>query len=178
MKNKSLKVQIWEALEERGWVTPLSEPPEAFCQWWRNHDHCAQWVRGKRGNMGWSSGITARKAWMVADYHDEWEARKHENAAGTGVNYAYFGWWRDHSKPFVPSKAFEEHRAWCLANGKPDPTPKMEYGVPEAIKNAKSFADMKKVVGDIGDLVAKMDMNKAIGWTKEDSEAVNNPDPF
>lgn len=121
--------------------------------------------------MAWNGKIAANKAWQIADYRDEFRARKHENAKGTGVNYAYFGWWRPHEKPRMSNPKFlEEHRAWCKAHNRPDPLKPEEFGVPDSIKNASTFEEIKDVLRVLAD---KMDMNKAIGWTQADSDAAN-----
>jgi hypothetical protein len=155
-----------EKLEE----TPLSKPSEEFINWWPNHDHARKQMLDK-GRLVWNGKTTAEKAWLIADYRDEFRARKHENAAGTGVNYAYFGWWRSHTKPRMSYPTIlEEHRAWCKAHNRPDPLKEDEYGVPDAIRNAKTFDAAKGVLRLLSD---KMDMNKAIGWTEADSAAAN-----
>jgi hypothetical protein len=117
-ERKSLKVQIWEELDARGWVTPLSEPPDNFVLWWKDHDHARHPIPGK----GWSSGITAHKAWQCAIYRDEFKVRGHENARGTGVNFTNYGWFRPYQKPMTSNPAIlAEHREWCKLHGKPDP---------------------------------------------------------
>ena len=174
-KKKPFKVQVWEELDSRGWITPLSEPSDAFCEWWKNHDHAPRRITGARGNKGWTSGITARKAWMCADYRDEFRVRGNDYAGGTGVNYAYFGWFRPFPRERMGNpNILEKHRAWCKAHNKPDPLKEEPQEVPEHIRGAKSFEDIKKALAF---LVEKMDMNKAIGWTKEDSK-VANEQPF
>jgi hypothetical protein len=168
-KRKSLKVQIWEELEARGWVTPLSEPPDSFCEWWKNHDHAPKRIEGKHGEWGWTSGITAFKAWQCANYRDEFKARGHENAMGTGICYAYFGWWRRYPQPVRSNPEFlKRYKAWCRQHNKPEP--KTEDIIPQNVREAKSFDDTKAVLRDLS---AKMDMNKAIGWTQADSDAAN-----
>jgi hypothetical protein len=177
MKNKkSLKVQIWEELEARGWVTPLSEPPDSFCDWWKGHDHAQKIITTLNGRKGWGGGISAFKAWQCAIYRDEWNVRKNENAAGTGINYAYHGWFRDYPKPMRSDPSFlAAHRLWCKEHGKPDPV-KPDDKIPNYIRNASSFEDVKKALRFLDD---KMNMNKAIGWTAEDSAAANRAeDPF
>lgn len=168
---KSQKIRHWEALEEIGFVTPLSEPPEEFCNWWKNHDHCPQRIIGRGGRKGWSGGITAKKAWM-ADYQDEFRMRGKQNAAGTGANYAYFGWWRSYPKPRTSNpEILAEHRAWCEAHGKPDPLANELQELPKDIRDVKTFGDIKEIIRTLAD---KMNMNKAIGWTAADSEAIDD----
>jgi hypothetical protein len=168
-KRKDIKVQIWEALEERGWVTPLSTPPPSFCEWWVNHDHCSKRIKGRDGRWGWTSGITAHKAWQCASYRDEFKERGHDFAAGTGVNYAYFDWHKPYPRPRELSDIQLRHQAWCKRHNKPDPFAE-EQEIPKEILEVRSFEDMKKVLTK---LTNKFDMNKAIGWTQADSDAAN-----
>jgi hypothetical protein len=173
-KRKSMKVQIWESLEERGWVTPLSEPPDEFVGWWANHDHCRQRTKGIEDRWGWTGGITANKAWQCACYRDEFKERRYVAAAGTGINYAFFGWFKPFPRPRTSNPKFlAAHRRWCKAHNNPDPLDEPQT-VPDYIKNAKSFADIKNILVK---LAAKMDMNKAIGWTQARSDAANEIPP-
>ena len=180
-KRKDIKTQIWEELEERGWVTPLSEAQSAFCSWWQQHDHCPKRIKGRDGNFGWTSGIDAHKAWQIADYRVEFRERRRENAAGTGINYAYFGWHKNEPKPRTSSpEILERHREWCKQKKRPDPLDVPDK-VPEEIAAVRSMPDVKAVLGftNVSEILAnKMDMNKAIGWTKEDSDAANEQLPF
>jgi hypothetical protein len=170
-KRKSMKIQIWENLTERGWVTPLSEPPDAFIAWWAGHDHCDQRVQDVYGNKGWSGRITAHKAWQCRIYRDEFKERRYQNAAGTGVYYAYFGWHRNQPRPRTSNPAFlKRHREWCAKHKQPDPLANEAQTVPKHIREAKSFADVKRIMAQLGE---QMDMNKAIGWTQADSAAAN-----
>lgn len=172
-KRKSLQVQIWEELEARGWVTPLSSPPDSFCEWWRNHDHAPQRIKSKDGRTGWTSGIDAFKAWRVWDYRDEYKARKHENAAGTGICYAFFGWWKRFPQPPRSNpEILKAHRAWCRAHRKPEP--KFDDIIPKNVREAKSFDDVKAVLKEVPD---RINMNAAIGWTQADSDAANQEKP-
>lgn len=168
---KPLQLQIWEELEKRGWVTPLSEPPDSFCEWWAHHDHCPKNVRGA-GGWGWTGGITAYKAWQCAVYRDEWAERKHEDAAGTGVNHAYFGWHNPFPRPRPNglSQVQLEHQKWCKEHNKPDPFALSSNAIPPEVLNARSFTQVKSFLRTMAE---RMDMNKAIEWTQTDSEAAN-----
>jgi hypothetical protein len=137
---KNLIHERWHEQQSRGVVTPLCEPPESFCEWWQNHDHCPKRIRGRGGHWGYTSGITAYKAWQMQCYQDEFAARRHENASGTGVNYAFTGTYLS------------------------DPAMDGRY------QFVKDFNGLKNIVGELAD---KFNMNKAIGWTEEDSEKAN-----
>jgi hypothetical protein len=67
---KEAQEEIWLALAERGFVTPLTQVPPAFSEWWKKHAHCPQ-----RLGKGWTSGISAHKAWQCACYHEEFKLR-------------------------------------------------------------------------------------------------------
>jgi hypothetical protein len=192
-KSQQSKIEAkWKESQDSGWTTPLSEPPESFRNWWRNHDHCPMWMQSNRGVWGYSSGIGAEKAWQMQCYQDEFKERRNENAKGTGVYYAYFGWHRNEPKPTSSIDQFAAHREWCKEHGRPDPLEAEKERVPEEFLGVKNFTDMKrviaaqlrkkgakekeikKVVDDVVDSLAeKMDMNKAIGWTQEDSDRAN-----
>ncbi len=140
----------WRELSERGFATPESDAPPAFVSWWTGHDHCPQRMNNKDGIVGYSSGITAQKAWQLECYRLEFRERRNEHASGTGINYAYYGWHRAEDKQGVPES-------------KP---------MPEMFKMASTFGDIKEVIAGLSE---KMNMNKAIDWKKEDSEALESP---
>jgi hypothetical protein len=169
---------------------PIEEPPEEFRRWWNpvrcdkalggsigGHDHAPKWMQNRAGKWGWSSGISTTLAWQMQCYRDEWEDSKSDHAEqGTGVNYAYYGWHKPYAMPRTTNPdIMTRHREWCERRRKPDPLGGDNY-IPDAIHNAKSFGDMKIVLKTLS---AKMDMNKAIGWTQADSDAANRADdPF
>lgn len=140
MRKENEQKSRWDKSADRGYATPESVAPQAFVDWWIDHDHCPQRCVSPDGVRGMSSGITAHKAWQLQCYRDEFSARKHESARGTGINYAFYNSWK--------------------------PT---EEQIPAIYRYAKSLADVKEVVKSLGE---KMDMNKAIGWTEEDSQAL------
>jgi hypothetical protein len=168
----------------------IEEPPDEFRRWWNpvrsdkklggsigGHDHCLKLMQNQFGQWGWSSGITATKAWQMQCYRDEWADSKSDHAEpGTGVNYAYYGWHNPFPPPRTSNPTFvEAHRAWCKAHNKPDPLAEADK-MPDDVRNAKDFTDVKDAVRSLS---AKMDMNRAIGWTQEDSDAANQAnDPF
>lgn len=161
-----IKKSIWKELEE------LDAPPPEFENWWVDHDHARAVITVKGQGKVWNGKLTAFKAWQLAEYRDEFRRRGHELAGGTGVNYAYFGWSKPYPKPRTSNpKILERHREWCKRHGRPDPAAE-EMEVPEYIRNAKTFQDIKNIIGTLS---AKMDMNKAIGWTAEDSASANAP---
>lgn len=170
MKDKNREWQDME--DERGFNSPLSDPPEEFIDWWAGHDHCSHPCKSPHGRTGYSSGITAFKAWQIRCYKREFEERRLEHASGTGVNYSYYGWWKPEPKPKTSNPKFlAEHKEWCRRNGKPVPEDRM---MPKLIAEASSFADAKDFLDVLSE---QMDMNKAIGWTKADSDAINEPPP-
>lgn len=143
-------------------------PPQAFVNWWLGHDHCPIPLKNKDGVRGYSSGITAKKAWQLECYRLEFRERRDQHAAGTGVFYAYWGWHRNEPMPKTSNPALlEKHAEWCIGRGRPDP--RIDKPMPEIIKMASTFDDVKEVLKGLAD---KMDMNTAIGWTKEDSAAL------
>jgi hypothetical protein len=164
----------WAQQHERGFVTPESTTPSAFIEWWKGHDHCPQVCTSRDGVQGYSSGITAHKAWQCECYRLEFEERKHEYAAGTGINYVWYGWHRAEDAPRTSNPAIlEAHREWCRKHGRPDPA--ATRPLPESIRNVTDFARGKKVIKALAD---KMDMNKAIGWTQADSDVAEGEQPF
>ncbi len=167
-EKKSERRQKWEEMEERGWVTPLSEPSPEFVEWWKDHDHARSAIT-VRGQKVWNGKMTSYAAWRIAGYRDEFRCRGHELASGTGVNYAYFGWWRNYPQLRTSNpEIFAEHREFCRRRNRPDPAIE-EESVPQHIRDSKSFPAAKIVLRS---LAANMDMNKAIGWTKADSETL------
>ncbi len=118
MREKTSPQQMrWNEERERGFVTANDTAPDAFVSWWTGHDHCSQRMRSKDGVMGYSSGITAHKAWQLECYRLEFRERRQEHASGTGINYAYYG----------------SHQ----------PT---SQSMPELIKHASTFGDIKEVI--------------------------------
>jgi len=172
MKEKT-KHSEWQYLEdERGFNSPLSDPPQEFIDWWAGHDHCSHPIKSREGRTGYSSGISARKAWQVRHYKREFEARRLEHASGTGLNYTYYGWHKPKPKPIIGDpKTFVEHQEWCRQHNKPIPGDTI---MPELMSKVSSFADSKDLLESLGN---KMDMNKAIGWTEKDSLALAEPVP-
>ncbi len=168
---KSRQELHWNELNERGFATPQDNAPEAFCEWWKGHDHCAQRMKNKEGVVGYSSGITAQKAWQLECYRFEFRERGRQRASGTGLNYAYYGWHRAEDTPRKSNPdILKAHRQWCKDHRRPDPARPSK--MPEMMPQVRSFDDAKTIMALLSD---KMDMNKAIGWTKADSEAINEP---
>ncbi len=163
--------QRWNEENERGFATAQDTSPDAFVSWWTGHDHCGQRMRSKDGIMGYSSGITAHKAWQLACYRLEFKERRHEHASGSGLNYAYYGWHRAEDPPRTSNPdILEAHREWCRKHNRPDPA--VPSKMPEQMPNVRSFDDAKTIMDLLSD---SMDMNKAIGWTQADSDAINDP---
>ncbi len=112
----------WRELSDRGFATPASDAPSVFVSWWTGHDHCPQRMNNKDGIIGYSSGITAQKAWQLECYRLEFRERRQEHASGTGINYAYYGSHRPASQP-----------------------------MPELIKHASTFGDIKEVIAGLSE---------------------------
>lgn len=162
----------WSELRERGFTTPDCDAPKAFVDWWLGHDHCSRPLKNKEGIRGYSSGITAHKAWNLECYRLEFRERHNQHAAGTGLNYAYWGWHRDEPTPKRSNpELLEKHAEWCISRGRPDP--RISQPIPQIIKFSSTFGDIKEVLSGLSE---KMDMNKAIGWSKSDSEACHQSD--
>ncbi len=163
--------QRWSSERERGFANAETVAPPAFVEWWRGHDHCPRLCTASDGRRGYGSGISAHKAWQLECYRLEFEDRKHDHASGSGLNYAFYGWHRAEDPPRRSNPdIFEAHRKWCKEHKRPDPeTPSK---MPEMMPQVRSFDDAKTILALLTD---KMDMNKAIGWTQADSNAINDP---
>ncbi len=164
--------QRWASERDRGFASAEDSAPQAFVSWWTGHDHCPKLSRSNEGYRGYTSGISAHKAWQLKCYRVEFEERKHQHASGTGLNYAYYGWHRAEDAPKTSCiDITESHRAWCKRRKRPDPAALSK--MPEMMPEVRSFDDAKTILALLSD---KMDMNKAIGWTQADSDAINDPE--
>jgi len=100
-ENKDLANRTY--FHDRGFITGNNEPPDEFRRWWNpvgsdpvegsigGHDHCPKWMQSRDGRMGWSSGISAEKAWQLQCYQNEYNESKFDHAeSGTGIYYALY----------------------------------------------------------------------------------------